>query len=258
MTTTFNVYGARCLRIQSLALISVLLLPTFVLAEDELPAAPTPRLRLQGTMASMNVAPSKLTEGPAQAMAPAGPPAPALKIVILEGEDVSNNVKERIAREPVIQVEDENHKPVAGAAVLFSIDSQGGHAGASFLNGAKTFSGQTDANGRIVARGYRPNTHTGQFHINVTASKGNQTSHATISQTNIVVAGAAGASTAGMAGFLSTHVVLVSLVVAGAVVGGVVGGAIVTGNSSRTTITTGTGTVGAPQFVSAVRAGVRR
>jgi hypothetical protein len=256
MTTTFNFPRTRCLQIQALALISVLLLPTFALANDELPAAPAPRSPLRETIASMNVAPSKLTEGPAQAIAPTGPPA--LKIVILEGEGVSNNIKERIAREPVVQVEDENHKPVAGALVLFSIDSQGGHAGASFLNGAKTFSGQTDANGRIVARGYRPNTHTGQFHINVTASKGNQTTHATISQTNVVVAGAAGASTAGMAGFFSTHVVLVSLVVAGAVVGGVVGGAIVTGNSSRTTITTGTGTVGAPQFVSAVRAGVRK
>jgi hypothetical protein len=253
MTTTFNFHRTRCSRIQTLALISVLLLPSFVLADDELPAAPAPRLRLQGTMASVNLAPSKLTEGPAQAKAPTGPPAPALKIVILEGEGVSNNIKERIAREPIIQVEDENHKPVAGAVVLFSIDSQGGHAGASFLHGAKTFSGQTDANGRIAAQGFRPNTHTGQFHINVTASKGNQTTHMTISQTNVIAGAAAGASTAGMAGFFSTHVILVSLVAAGAVVGGVVGAAVATGNNSRTIITTGPGTVGAPQLVPALR-----
>jgi hypothetical protein len=245
------------LRTQTLALISVLLLPTFVLADDELPAAPAPRLRLQETIASVNVAPSKLTEGPAQAMAPTGPATPALKIVILEGEGVSNNIKERIAREPVVQVEDENHKPVAGAVVLFSIDSQGGHAGATFLNGAKTFSGITDANGRIVAQGYRPNTHTGQFHISVTASKGNQTTHTTISQANVIAAGA-GATTAGAAGFFSTHVVLVSLVAAGAVVGGVVGGAIVNGNSSRTIINTGPGSVGAPQLAPAVRASIRK
>jgi len=252
MTTTFNFPKTRCLRIQALALIFVLLLPTFVLAEDELPAAPVPRLRLQGTMASM---PSKLAEGPAQAVASPGPSAPALKIVILEGEDVSNNIKERTAHEPIIQVEDENHKPVAGAVVLFSIYSQGGNAGASFLGGAKTFSGQTDANGQIVARGYRPNTHTGQFHINVTASKGNQTTHSTISQANVMVAGAAGATSVGMAGFFSTHVILVSLVAAGAVVGGVVAGAIVTGNSAPTIITTGPGTVGAPQLARGVHVG---
>jgi len=256
MTTTFYFHSTRCLRIPTLALISVLLLPTFVLAEDELPAAPAPRLQLQGKTASMNVAPSKLAEGPVQAVASTGPPAPALRIVILEGEAVSNNVKERTAREPIIQVEDENHKPVAGAVVLFSIDSQGGHAGASFLHGAKIFSGQTDANGRIVAQGYRPNTHTGQFHINVTASKGNLTTHSTISQTNVIAAGAAASSSAGMAGFISTHVILVSLVAAGAVVGGVVAGAIVTGNSSRTTITTGPGTVGAPQFAPGVHVGL--
>ncbi len=258
MTATFKFHRTRCLRIQALALISVLLLPTFVLAEDELPAAPAPKSALRETIASMNVAPSKLAEGPAQAVASTGPPAPALKIVILEGEDVSNNIKQRTAREPIIQVEDENHKPVAGAVVLFSIDSQGGNAGASFLGGAKTFSGQTDANGQIVARGYRPNTHTGQFHINVTASKGNLTNHTTISQTNVIVAGAAGASSAGIAGFLSTHIILVSLVAAGAVVGGVVGGAIVTGTSAPTIITTGPGTVGAPQLFRAVHVGVRK
>jgi hypothetical protein len=67
-----------------------------------------------------------------------------------------------------------------------------------------------------------------------------------------MVAGAAGASTAGIAGFFSTHVILVSLVAAGAVVGGVVAGAIVTGNSAPTIITTGPGTVGAPQLARGV------
>jgi hypothetical protein len=255
MTTTFNFSRARCLRVQALALIWALLLPTFALAEDELPAAPAPRLQLQGTMASMNVAPSRLAEGPAQAVAST---APALKIVILEGEDVSNNIKERTAREPIIQVEDENHKPVAGAAVLFSIDSQGGHAGASFLHAAKTFAGQTDENGRIVARGYHPNTHTGQFHINVTASKGNLTTHTTISQSNITAAAAAAATTAGITGFVATHVVLVSLVGAVAVVGGVVAGGIVTVSGGGTAIAPGTGTVGAPQLAGGVHSGVRK
>jgi hypothetical protein len=258
MKTTVNLSKARCLRIHALALISALLLPTFALGEDELPAAPAPRLQLQGTMASMNVSPSKLAEAPAQALASTAPPAPALKIVILEGEDVSNNVKERTAREPIIQVEDENHKPVAGAVVLFSIDSQGGNAGASFLHAAKTFSGQTDANGRIVARGYHPNTHTGQFHINVTASKGNLTTHTTISQSNIAVAGAAAATSAGITGFVATHVVLVSVVGAVAVVSGVVAGGVVTVNSVGTAIVTGPGTVGAPQLAGGGHSGVRK
>jgi hypothetical protein len=250
MTTTFHFRRTRFLRIEALALISALLLPVFASAEDELPAAPAPQLQLQGTMASMDVAPSRLTEGPAQTVAP---PAPALKIVILEGEDVSNNVKERTAREPIVQVEDENHKPVAGAAVFFSIDSQGGRAGASFLHGAKTFTGTTDADGKVTAHGFHPNTHTGQFHINVAATKGQLTTHTTIVQTNVAAAAAA-ATTAGITGFVATHVVLVSLVTAGVIAASVTAGVVASQNST-TSITAGTGTVGAPALSKGVHAG---
>jgi hypothetical protein len=251
MKTTFNSQGSRLLRIQVFALIFALLSPTLALAEDELPPAPAPKLQLEGTLASMNVAPSKLDNGPQQASAL---PAPALKIVILEGEDVSNNIKERTAREPIIQVQDENHKPVAGAAVLFSIDSQGGHAGASFLHGAKTFTGTTDADGKVTAHGYHPNTHTGQFHVNVTASKGQLTSHATIAQTNVAAAASA-ATTAGITGFVATHVVLVTVVAAAVVAGSVSAGVVASNNNSTTTITTGTGTVGAPTLSGGVHLG---
>ena len=37
--------------------------------------------------------------------------APMLNIVIVEGEGTLNNVKQRVNREPIVQVEDENHKP---------------------------------------------------------------------------------------------------------------------------------------------------
>ena len=244
-------------RIQAWALASALLIPGLASpvaasAEDELPSAPTPKLQLQGTLASLKVAPSKLDNGPAQASAP---PAPALQIVILEGEDVSNNIKERTAREPIVQVTDENHKPVAGAAVLFSIDSQGGHAGASFEHGAKTFHGTTDANGQVTAHGFHPNAHTGQFHVNVTATKGPLTTHTVIAQTNVTAA-TAGATTGTVGAFVATHVVLVSVVAAG-VVAGTVTGVVVATKSSPTTITTGTGTVGAPT-ISGQRIGVRK
>src|SRR5271163_2790014 len=125
--TTPRLRTALTSRISAFALIASLLLPSLAVTgaacgAEELPAAPTPRLRVEGTLASLNVAPSKHDAGPAQE---AAAPPPSLRIVILEGEDVSNNIKERTAREPIIQVQDENHKPVAGAAVLFSIDSQG-------------------------------------------------------------------------------------------------------------------------------------
>jgi hypothetical protein len=244
-------------RIQAWALVGALLIPGIAspiaaCAEDELPSAPGPKLQLQGTLASVKVAPSKLDNGPAQASAP---PAAALQITILEGEDVSNNIKERTAREPIVQVTDENHKPVAGAAVLFTIDSGGGHAGATFLSGAKTYTGTTDAEGKVVAHGFKPNAHAGQFHINVTATKGPLTTHTTIAQTNVAAA-TAGATTGTVGAFVATHVVLVSVIAAGVVAGTVAGVAVAT-KSSPTTITTGTGTVGAPT-ISGARIGVRK
>jgi hypothetical protein len=239
------------LRITTKALIAALLLPSTAVwvvscPAEELPAAPAPGLRLDGTLASLRVGPLKNDAGPLQAPAPL---APALQIVILEGEDVSNNIKERTAREPIVQVQDENHKPVAGAVVVFTVTTQSGHASGSFLNGAKTFTGETDANGQIRAQGFHPNAHTGQLHINVTASKGQSTAHATIAQTNVVEAAAA-ATSVGISGFVASHVVLVSLVAAGVVVGGVVGSVVATQENPGTAILAGTGTVGAPQLAA--------
>jgi hypothetical protein len=181
--------------------------------------------------------------------APAGAQiAPALQIVIMDGEGALNNIKDRTAREPIIQVQDQNHKPVAGASVIFAVDSHGSHAGGSFLHGSKVFSGQTDSNGRIVGHGFHPNAHTGQFHINITATKGPLVSHAAIAQTNVVVATSTATTASTVTGFIATHVVVVSAVTAGVVAAGVVTGVVVT-RSSPTAITTGTGSVGAPQFV---------
>src|ERR1700712_3991708 len=57
----------------------------------------------------------------AQAVAASTAAPKALFITILEGEGELNDVRARTAREPIVQVEDENHKPVAGALVLFAI-----------------------------------------------------------------------------------------------------------------------------------------
>jgi hypothetical protein len=57
---------------------------------------------------------------PAFAQAP-----PALNLVIVEGEGAINNVKQRVNRDPIVQVEDENHRPIAGAAVIFFLPDRG-------------------------------------------------------------------------------------------------------------------------------------
>src|ERR1700694_4342263 len=73
-----------------------------------------------------------------------------LNLVIVEGEGAINNVRQRTAREPIVQVEDENHKPVAGAAVVFTLPSQG--AGGAFGGGAQSLTVVTNNQGQAIAR----------------------------------------------------------------------------------------------------------
>src|SRR5579884_3304660 len=125
-----------------------------------------------------------------QAAEPA-PQGQRLTVLIVEGEGAINNIRQRTAREPIVEVQDENHKPVAGAAVVFALSDQG--AGGSFAGGAHSVTVVTDAQGRAVARGFHPNHVQGQYQMHVTASHAGQTATATISQSNVLTA--AGAAT---------------------------------------------------------------
>ena len=168
-----------------------------------------------------------------------------INIVIVEGEGAINNVRQRVAREPIVQVEDENRKPVAGAVVTFLLPNQG--AGASFANGAQSLTITTDAQGRAVARGLRPNNVNGQYEIRVNASHQGRTASAVISQTNAITA------TTAASGGISGKLIAIIAVAAGAAVAGTVvatrsgngnGGG---GTPSRTVIVPGTPNIGGPQ-----------
>src|SRR5260221_12683246 len=108
----------------------------------------------------------------------------SLQIVIVEGEGAINNVKQRVNREPIVQVEDENHKPVAGAAIIFFLPNDG--PGGAFANGSTTLTTTTNAQGQAVARGIRFNNQSGSMQIRVAASFAGQTASAIITQTNVV------------------------------------------------------------------------
>ena len=121
---------------------------------------------------------------------PAQEPGAALSITILEGDNAIVNVRQRLSREAIVQVEDENRKPIAGAAVTFFTPSNG--AGAVFSNGANNITILTDAQGKAVVRGIKPNPTPGKFEIKVTATKeGFRTASAVLTQTNAAAAAAA-------------------------------------------------------------------
>src|SRR4051812_44676702 len=159
-------------------------------------------------------------------------PAPtALNIVIVEGEGAINSVRQRIAREPVVQVEDENHKPIAGAAVTFLLPNQG--AGAAFANGAKSLTVLSDDKGQAIARGLKPNNINGNYQIRVNASYKGQTASTSINQSTAISAGAA-------AGGGISAKLLIILAVAGAAAAG--GAIAVTRGGGGGTATPGTPT----------------
>jgi hypothetical protein len=89
----------------------------------------------------------------------------AFHIAIIDGEGAMNNIKGRVAQEPIVQVQDENHKGVRGAYVTFDGPKSG--PGVTFANGSTQFTTTTDDLGRAVAQGLKPNSATGSFDIHV-------------------------------------------------------------------------------------------
>ena len=81
------------------------------------------------------------------AQQPESPPA-KLHINVVEGDAQLVNIKSRVNPAPVIEVLDENNKPVQGAVVSFFLPGQG--PGGTFSNGANNTAVITDRNGRMV------------------------------------------------------------------------------------------------------------
>ncbi len=174
------------------------------------------------------------------------PPPPGLQITILDGEGALNNIKQQTAREPIVQVEDENHKPIAGALVIFSLP-QSGPSG-TFAGGSTEFHGVTDAAGRATATGLKPNNIVGKYQIQVTVKYRDQSAHTSINQSNFMGAAVAGVAAVGAVP-AATHAFPVKAVLIVAAVAGAAAIAVVasqSGGGPSNTITAGPPTVTAP------------
>jgi hypothetical protein len=148
-----------------------------------------------------------------------------LNLVIVEGEGAINNVRQRTAREPIVQVEDENHRPLAGAAVIFTLPDSG--PSGTFAHGSRTLQVMTNSKGQAVAKGLRLNDVTGKFQIQVEASYKGATATTTINQANAVL------STAASGGGIFSTVIGILAAAASAVAIGVILSVTKGGGSSR-------------------------
>jgi hypothetical protein len=165
------------------------------------------------------------------------PPLAKLNIVIVEGEGAINNVRQRTAREPIVRVEDENHRPVAGAVVLFTLPDSG--PSGLFEGGARTLSVKTDGGGRAVAKGFKVNKAQGKFQIQVQVSYQGVTAETSIVQVNSGLTAGAGRHR------LSGKMIAILVAAGGAAAVGIVLAA--RRGSRSTTISAGSPTVGVPQ-----------
>lgn len=149
---------------------------------------------------------------PARAQEPA--PAPAgLNIVIVEGEGAVNNSRQRVTREPIVRVEDDNHKPIAGAVIVFTLPTEG--TTGVWGNGSQTLIVNTNSEGIAIGKGLKVNAVSGKLPILVSASYHGLTTRTTINQTNEGIPGAKSSVSSGGHGKL-----IAILAIAGAAAGG--------------------------------------
>jgi hypothetical protein len=143
-------------------------------AQAQAPAAP----------AQNQAAPAQPQAAPPQTQAPLAPlpTVQNLKVLVLEGQRSINNTTRHIGIQPVVEVRDENDRPIEGATVVFRLPPSG--PGGAFAGNSLTFNSGTNAQGQAAASGFVPNDEQGRFDIHVTATFQNRTGETTISQTN--------------------------------------------------------------------------
>lgn len=110
-----------------------------------------------------------------------------LKVTAVQGDGAFNDIRKGLAQTPVVEVRDENGRPVSNARVVFTLPASG--PGGSFMDDHKEYITTTDQQGRATARGLKPNQTEGRFPIRVRASLAGREGTATVWQSNTLAGG---------------------------------------------------------------------
>jgi len=225
--------------------LSVLLVILPVIADDALPQA------AQQPPAAPAAAPP----------ASAPPPAPAplatvesLKVIPLAGRDEVNDIQRKVMAPLVVEVLDQNDRPVEGGEVVFRFPLEG--PSATFAGGRTSLTVRTNGRGEAAATNWMANTQVGRFQVHVTASYGNQVGQLTFSMSNSTKVVHAGATVLGAghekhAGWFSPTWVKIAVIGGGAaLVAGIIlatrGGGSSTSPGATITISPGAPSIGGP------------
>jgi hypothetical protein len=110
-----------------------------------------------------------------------------LSIIPVAGEGAINNIEKRVIVEPIVEIQDQQGRPIEGAKVEFRCPTSG--PSATFFGASPTLTVDTDAAGRARANGLSPNVEEGTFSIQITVTHEGHTATAMMTQTNAVAPG---------------------------------------------------------------------
>ena len=146
-----------------------------------------PRWLLQALIFLLSLAPGAYAQQP-PAPAPTKPMAQLpvvqnLKVLPLAGKDEMNDLERHVMAPLVVEVLDQNDRPVEGADVVFRFPLNG--PGATFPNQKTSQTSRTNAQGEAAATGWTANGEVGRFQVHATATYGNQMGETTFSMSNV-------------------------------------------------------------------------
>ncbi len=124
---------------------------------------------------------------PAAAQPPAAPAftpptTESLKVIPLAGKGEVNDLKRKVMAPLVVEVMDQNDRPVENAEVVFRFPIKG--PSAMFPGGKTSQTTRTNGQGQAAAMNWIANNEVGSFEIHVTASYGNQIGETSFSMSN--------------------------------------------------------------------------
>ena len=231
--------SSRSLSLQSVVaqLLAFLMVVMPLLADPQAPSAPPPAQATPQT--------------PAPAPAPAPMPLPViqgLKVIPLAGKGEMNDLERKIMAPVVVEVIDQNDRPLEGAEVVFRFPISG--PSAVFAGGKSSQTLRTNSQGQAAAVNWMANDQVGRFDVHVAASYGNQVGEVTFSMSNVQrITQKQGKE---KRGWFSPLWVKVAVIGGGAaLVAGIIlatrGGGHSTSSNPTVTVTPGSPSVGGPQ-----------
>jgi hypothetical protein len=174
-----------------------------------------------------------------------------IDIIVVDGEGATSGTRQRVSRSPVVRIEDDDHRPVADAVVVFALPVSG--TSGEFSNGSRSLTVVTDKSGQAAAPGLKTNEIPGKLQIYVTASYRGLRARALINQ---LVQGPPGATPTPPTVRSSKSGSKVKWVVLGIVAAGGAGAGVyfgthnsnnISAGSSAISISTGTVSFGSPR-----------